>query len=93
MKQDVLRARCAWRRAQPCECADLEAIPQLQQRIELKPLLVGQLRRENLKQLAFGTHDDFGAKPLQHSQPWNDNGSPPQFVDPGPDQDDATIGL
>jgi hypothetical protein len=61
--------------------------------IKLKPLCIGQIRREHLKQLAFGTHDNFGAKPLQHGQSRDNHGSSPQLLDGSPGQDDATIGL
>lgn len=93
MKQDVWAGRCAWRRAQPCERADFATVSEFQEGVQFKTLAVAQFCRESIKQLAFGTHDDFGAQPFQHRQLRDNDGSSPQLVNSRPNQDDAAIGL
>src|ERR1700684_2961401 len=93
MKQDVLAGWRAWRRTEPCEGADFTTTPEFQKSVELLTLAVAQIRRKSLKQLALGTHDDFGAQPPQHCQSRDNDGSPQQFVDPSPDKDNTAIGL
>ncbi len=63
-------------------------VPKRQECVQRKPLSLGQIHRENLKHLALGTYDDFSAMPLQYRQSRNNDGSPPQFVDPRPNQNE-----
>ena len=56
-------------------------------------LAVTQACCHSLKRLALGTHSNLGTQPLQHRQSRDNDGSPPQFVDPSPDKANTAIGL
>ncbi|MCU1250436.1 MAG: hypothetical protein JWQ49_3465, partial [Edaphobacter sp.] len=89
---DDLKAS-AWRRTQPREGADFTTAPEFQKSVQFVTLAVAQITCESLKQLAFGAHDDLGTQALQHRQSRDNDGSPPQFIDTSPDQDDTAVGL